>query len=359
MKIWNVHTKLVIFNFLFSRFKIDMEKTRQQIYEWIQEKYPKKFKEEHLRDKIVDTVVKWLSVNNDNQLNTNTRYFKLLNEYFNKPEFFPYLDTDNSIQTKFNHYPILLSLCQSEPGKFKYLIVVKKTSWPFGQVIAKYKFEVLEDGRIYNLTKNNFFENYEDMKKYLITNECFDCHYSSDPREITITKRRNSLMKKSNQTDLFSNKIIYYFLSKDTSEIILLDGKINFHIYELSSWSYTITNMLSDSQIMSNDQKQIIIPVSKKIFVIYILLRLSNFLQYEISSSILSKLAENISDFPSLEDSFGVETITKNINELYRLCDYLEDILALPKLIDIIRTNVDDKYEKQKFYDMVFSYLDN
>jgi len=339
---------------------------RKQISEWLIQNHPKKFEDQN-RNVIVEIIFKWLSQANfpdnikDNSsptplshhnehLDFNTYPFRLLDEYLSKPEFFVYLGTKSIIYEKFNYHPVIVSLCESESGLFKYLHIVKKME---SITFRKFKFKVCKDGKIHDLSRKKTYNNYDDMIKYLITHECYDHQMFEDPREIKISNLRNTLIKRLIQKDLLDNKIIYYFISKNTSEIIFNDGSMRFLVDELSNWSNTISNMMLDSCV---DETPIQLYVTKEIFVIYALFRISIFFQYNISPNILNILSEKVDGFPFTKEQFNIQMVIKHIISLYRFCDYMEDNMAMAKLIDIFRENVSDKYERQRFYDILFSY---
>lgn len=327
------------------------QKIKNDIYNWIEKNYPRKFQENNNRDKIVNIIFHWLSVSvDDYQLNFNTsNEWKLLNEYFSKPEFFPLLNIDTDEDTKivyqrFNYTPILLSLSETTPGKFKYIII--KNNTPLPTIIMKCKFEVQSDGRIHDLTKNRTFDNYDEMKRYIIENEIYIYHFVSDPRENNLRLHKDKITSKITEKKLYTKQILSYFDPLKQNEFILNDGKIHFSLDLFTSWSSTISNMLFEQEDMTTSDSEIILNTNKKIFIIYVLLRLSNFFEYKIPIDILYSL--------SIDKLFNIELIIDNIFELYLFCDYLEDNISLSRLIDLFRENVVDKYQRQKFYDILF-----
>lgn len=344
-----------------------MHKAYEQIHEWMLKHHNRKLSQyEPISDRtpsiLINTILNWLTSESydDDGLKMNEskvqEKFILLNQYFSKPEFFPFIRINSdelNIKTmeKFNYYPVLISLCETDPGRFKYIYMKKTIDAKL--VIKKCKFEIKSDERIYDITNDRTYKNYEDMKKYLIQNQCYEDRL--DPRDLSIDMIRDKLFNQSQKSlSISDNQIIHHF-RKDNHHILLLDGELNFSLYTIASWSNVISMMLFDTDIDTEEKMDgIRINTTIKIFILYILYRLTNFLQYTTSSNIFKKINHTISSKLDL-DIFNSNLIIENCIQLYQFSDYLEDKLTCTKLIDIFKEKVSDRYERQKFYDVIFS----
>ena len=95
------------------------------------------------------------------------------------------------------------------------------------------------------------------------------------------------------------------------------------------------------------ENTEIHLNVTKKIFILYVLFRLTNFFEYTVSSYIVQELLPELT-------CFNNNVIVQHISELYLFCEYLEDRKAIPYLIELFNLQVSDKYERQKFFDLLF-----
>ena len=342
-----------------------MVKVNDEILNWIQKNHPRKLSPYDDPSIVVEIIMNWLTPDSysENGLKLEDpvvqEKFRLLDEYFSKVEFFPVLKytlqkDQYQLIKKFKYYSILISLCESDPGKFKYIYNKKKSLlWIQGSEMMKCKFQVLQDGSIDDLTHKRKFENYEEMKKHIIMNDTYE--FVSDPKDETFFETKHLLTQKAKTSRIISDyQIIHYFLY-DSTPLVLVDGKITFSLHTMGVWSNVLSDMMFDEE-RRDGQYDIHLITTRKIFVLYVLYRLTNFLQNSLSINILKVLSEKIPDFPDFDEPFGTSLIVKNIIEIYKFCDYLEDSSALPNLLDIFRENVSDKYEIQKFYDLIFHY---
>ena len=332
----------------------------EDFYDWLKRNHSRKLDEYSMRrhKKIVDVSLKWMV---DDKMGyedlVKTRKFELLNEYFSKPEFVPLSsweveEEQNEIIDKLNYYPIIVAL-SVEKGYFKYFTLQVTSGL---KKIIKYKFLILEDGRVQDILHNKYYENYEEMKKYIILNQDMsrDLLFLSLLKNTRLNKIKEHIRKTISPKKISDTQVIHHF---SQTKINFKNGSLYFMSYPLSLWSNLISTMIDD-QTENSEPFEFDLYVSREIFVLYSLFRLTHFFEYKISNNILEILYEKIPGFPRFQEEFSKSIIINNIIELYKFCDYIEDKETLLMLIYLF-TNCGpslNPYEKQKFYDMIFSY---
>jgi hypothetical protein len=348
---------------------------QEQFHGWLRKTHPHKLDEypKHQHKKIVDVCLEWIIsdiVPDTFEELMETNSFRLLDEYFSKYEFLPLSDLsieeENLMITgKLRYTPIVLSL-SVEKRFFRYFVY--HTDGTFRKII-KYKFEILGDGRVCEITRNLYFETYEAMKKHVILNETIDYNRVVDPRKGKLTNIQEHIQKSISKRILSDTQVIYHFIPQYDSKggnvvhnqfkINFKNGSLYFISYPLSMWSNMISEMLTENSLIGSlhmTSFELDLITTKEIFIIYALFRLTNFLEYTISVNIFDILCEKIIDFPKIQGKNIQDAVISNIVDLYLFCDYVEDKQALLNLIEFFKNSNIDRYEKQKFYDMIFKY---
>lgn len=335
--------------------------TSTHFCEWMLEHHSHKLNEysNNRHKKIMDLYLSWMtpdSMNVSFEDLKRTKEFKWIDYFFSKFEFVPLSDwsieeEQKEIYAKLHYSPFVVSI-STEKGHFKFFIIKKESSGGIHK-ITKHKFRILENGSVEDITGDRRFESYDEMKKYIINNETLDYGNHDDPKITKLTKIVSQL--RTTQSKIISDTLIIQHF-KNVSNYIKINftnGSLYFNPYPLILWSNTISTMMDDFPESSSIEFGL--QTSREIFIIYILFRISNFFKYKISPDILGTLYKSIPDFPLFDKEFSHSIILTNIIDLYHLSDYLEDRKTMVKLINLFKIGGHTKYEKQNFYDMIFT----
>ena len=347
---------------------ISTDQLSNDFYEWLKKDHYTKLHTYSVdrHKKIVDQLLAWMCPEIFDEHLTfeqlkEMKEFKRLDLYFSRFEFLPLSDWSEELEqkeiySKLHYSPFVLSI-STEKRYFKFFII-KKDSPVNIYKLTKHKFKILDDESIHDLTVDQHFGSYEEMRKHLINNEPSEYDRVSNPKLNKLLEVRSQLGRKKHQK-ISDTQIIEHFHfnlcfpSENCVKINFTNGSLHFDHYPLRLWSNTISIMIEDFSKTSSLEFDL--HTTREIFIIYSLFRISNFLKIKISSNILRTLYQTVPDFPEMNHDFTEDLIAKNIIELYSLCDYLEDGKALMKVIDLFKNNSTlEKYEKQNFYDMIF-----
>ena len=274
----------------------------------------------------------------------------LLHFYFAKHEFFPCLNFESKNQfliQKLRRFSFLVSLCESEPGKFKYFYFKDAfdefNSNPF--ILSKIKFEHLDNFAITDLTNKRSYKNYECMKKFVIEKDSYPFHPISDPQNLWF--REQILSKKPVQILTYEQVLHYFEESKLNLQVELQDGNLSFSKDLLCYWSSTFSCLLvSDNDLCKSSMDIINLNFTKRTMITYILFRLSDFMKIKLEEKVIQNLLGS-------DVLLGPKNFLEDIKELYFLCDYLDDKIAIYKLMKLFDRQVTQKYQRQKFYDVL------
>jgi len=332
------------------------EIAKKQLCDILEKKYGRKFYEprENLHYSL-QSILNWFGEEcySENGLHSENLTFqkrmKILEIFFEKPEFFPYLNLNlnySFVDEKLRQFSFLVSLCESDPGKLKYFYFKSDSNSIGFFTLSKIKFEYLDDERILELTNQRFYQNYETMKKFVILKDSHPFSVDNDPQNKWFKSR--FLSKEPEPPMVSYQQVKYYFRKSECNfQIEFSDGELFFSKDLLSNWSRTMfSSMFMDE--LCNPCNQIIVQCNKSTFVLYVLFRITNFLDYSFPSNIIQ-----MEGFPKFSKGFGKELILDNIKSIYFLCDYLDDKSAIYQLLDLFDKNVTDKYERQKLYDVL------
>jgi hypothetical protein len=343
-------------------------------YEWLKKNHYGKLKTYSVdrHKKIIDQLIDWMiaepgttvtgttatdTEKPEAQLNfeqlKETKEFKWIDLYFSRFEFVPLSDwsielEQKEIYSKLHYTPFVISI-STEKRYFKFFMIKRESSLSVHK-ITKHKFKILDDESIHDITGDQHFGSYEEMRKHLINNESTESDYDrvSNPKLNRLLETRFQLLKPQKISD---THIIDHFHSENRTKINFTNGSLHFNDYPLRVWSNTISLMLEDFSKTSSLEFDL--QTTRETFIIYSLFRISNFFKNQISEDILKTLYQSIPDFPEMNQNFTEDLIAKNIIELFGLCDYFEDRMALVKIIDLFKNSRLDHYEKQNFYDMI------
>lgn len=300
-------------------------------------------------------ILNWLGNESydENGLKYDSQLFQkrlaLLDFYFAKPEFFPCLNFElknEFLLQKLRRFSFLVSLCESEPGKFKYFYfkdAFDGFNHPF--ILSKIKFEHLENFAITDLTNKRSYKNYETMKKFVIERDSYQFHPISDPQNLWF--REQILSKKPVQILTYGQVLHYFQESKLNLQLELQDGSISFSKDLLCFWSSTFSCLLvCDNDLCKSSMDIIILNFTKRTMITYLLFRLSDFMKIKMEEKVIQNLLGS-------DVLLGPQNFLEDIKELYFLCDYLDDKIAIYKLMKLFDRQVTQKYERQKFYDVL------
>lgn len=332
-----------------------------QLYDWIYSINPKKiiYTSIDIQKKIIRVVGKWLELDLKSKepiLFTDEKickYVKLLEEFLPKREFFPYFTTfgckdedELELVYQIDKYYFAVSLCESEPKRFKYVIQTTDLSY------LKNKFDVLSESIESNalIKLNKFisdssreliFDNYESLKKLICQtlnlkklNYCTPTLLLSNPQKNMIQK--SDPFKRVNCKRFFTDSQIF--------RAELLDGVVPFSLDLILAWSNTIANLVSDME-ENNEVFHIDLPFTKKGFLFYCLYRLKFIECIEHPQKIIELL----------DCKFNLSTteFLELHQELYRISDYLEDQKMIEFILCHFEENVSDVYTRQRFLELL------
>jgi hypothetical protein len=339
-----------------------MNLREKQLYDWIYSINPKKiiYKSIDVQKKIIRVVGKWLELNlkiNEPILFSDEKickYVKLLEKFLYKQEFFPYFTTfgckdedELELVYQIDKYYFVVSLCESEPKRFKYVIQTTDLSY------IKNKFDVLSDSLESNIiiklnkgiselsSEELIFENYETLKKKVCqTINLKKLNYCT-PTLLLSNPQKNMIQK----SDLFKRvNCKRFFTDSQNFRAETLDGVVHFSLDLILSWSNTIANLVSDME-ENSEVFHIDLPFSKRGFLFYCLYRLKfiEFIEHpqKIIELLGCKFYLNSAEFIELHQ------------ELYRISDYLEDQKMIEFIMTHFEENVSDVYTRQIFLELI------
>lgn len=310
----------------------------KQIYDMVKEVNPNKIKyDESFNKKIVQTIGKWLDI--DLSLN---QYFDMehidikncinsLREFLLKPEFFPHVNSNNSsLVYDMERFYFVVSLCESEPKRFKYVIQTSLNTY------LKNKFDVLENGRI-NLNKASGeslnIGSYEEMKKLV-------CDTKLHEEELEICRPSFILSNFISKKSLKKMNFATFFSQKGNFKINCTDGSFGFSLELLMSWSNTVINWVD----CLDGCDELLLPFNKRIVILYILIRLS----------LNQKSQQNKVNLHGHQFDFETnQEFIENHQLLYKIADYLEDEEMIESIVRKIHDTVKDIYSRQKFLEIL------
>lgn len=326
-----------------------------QIFDLIKEINPNKINYNHSTQiKIIHTIGKWLEIDMyiskpiDLEDKKIARYIHLLKEFLYKPEFFPLfvtygshshidVDDDMSLVYEIDKYYFVVSLCESEPKRFKYVIQTTERTF------LKNKFDILENGKFTGTKKGAeengeesifMLDNYEDLKKIV-------CHNNLNKR--ALSKCTPSILLKNYTPKTEIKKINYkIFFRNNHFQIECKDGTLGFNLELLLTWSNTVANWVSS---MGEDVNELTIPFTKRTLILYALYRLMNIQKMEFDKKI--EIHGYQFDFETNKEFMVV------YEDLYKMADYLEDFEMLEWVVRYFYLSVNDIYLRQKFLELI------
>jgi hypothetical protein len=332
----------------------------KQIYDWIYSIHPKKIDYSFpVQKKIIHTIGNWLNLDlkKDRLIDMDdpkfSGYFKILKEYLQKPEFFPYFCTFGELLNsekliyQIDKFYYIVSLCESEPKRFKYVIQTSERTF------LKNKFDVLSDGKIKlnKLSLNSDFysddiqyinqdfiiDNYEALKKIV-------CENYLDVKQLNFSNPSLILanFQKSNQKNMKNFNYQRLFYPSQNLVFQTSDGNIPFSLDLMLTWSNTIANIDRD---LGQESYHLPFPFSKKGLILYILYRLRFIHMNNISEADILDLKL---------DLVSTKGFIEYHQELYRIADYLEDKEMIEWIVPFFENNVTDMYTRQKFIEFIY-----
>jgi hypothetical protein len=306
------------------------------------------------------------------------KYMDLLEGLLKKPEFFPFYCYEGSkyyeenLIRQISKFYFISSLCESEPKRFKYVFQLpyrtqQKDSYLIHipkNLIVKNKFDILDEGKCQTNNKSTggpvCFDSYEIFKREV-------CEKGYETVKLDTISFPHIL--KSNGLRPFNIVNIPFHKYFSPSQKLLIqtsdDFKLHFSYDLLSLWSETISNCIKDIQIdNSNDEHysytpnllrhyQIIIPFTKRIFILYCIYRITNYNKLDLVFGITDTIQKSLT---VLDETFNFQNYKEffdNYEELYKMADYLEDAEMIHWIIrgfNYINTNI---YQKQRFLELI------
>jgi hypothetical protein len=320
----------------------------EKVFQLIKNKFPKKIKyDQDCQDVIIKTICSWLQIDKNcyHKWEDIEKLILNLEEIFQLPEFtFVYhtslftslLSTQHilyNMHLDYKCFPFVVSLCESEPGVFKYIIQTEMK-------MCKYKFDYTKN-KTFNLRARNgvkIFVEYEEMKKYALKDEDEVIH------EVDKSHKSHQAMKKSKAD--YGSTNLQRFLHKN--QRIVFRTKDNqlfpFSLDLLTTWSKVILMMTDDLETLSdnsdNTSSELIeldIACDSKTFINYIACRL-----FACDKIKVRKLLDG--------SEYDYEKIMlENHIELYQFSHYLEDNKFCDKVIYFVNQYEKNMYRLQKF----------
>jgi hypothetical protein len=303
--------------------------------------YPHKF-EESLKDESIQFLEKWIE---DNEYHRS-----LLNEYFQKPQFFPYFkvsDNYDYIIKLIGRYGYLMSPCESSKGYFKYIVFTRKSTF------AKVKFKVQPDGKIFVFDKEEkeiqSCENYDAFRNRIIKNivsHQLDIHSPRITFLYHIVQESCSKIKPTFPSFLFRS---YFTPNERSIEITFLQDqtKVFFNFDILIQWSATLRILVED--LNESRIKDIEIPNGDFLgFTLYIAMKMNPSKDY-------TQIPKNLLFLFEQKQEFSLEMIFDHIYSIYCVANYLGDDSFICGLYILIKDNYStlDKSKIQNFLDVI------